>query len=257
MANESPFRTVGSKGRLVDRVVNDLQRLIVDGDLELGMKLPPERELAEQLGVSRTVVREAVHILVTRGLLATTHGVGTMVQEMTHDHVSDSLSRLLRSRCVSLDKLREVRSILEVEMARLAALQATADDTARLQRILIEMDAAKDDAAAFVKGDAEFHTALAETTHNPLFVVLLGSIRDLMYEVRFSVSRYPDLFATVMPDHYTILDRVIARDVEGARLAMKAHLEHARRIQQLYTAQQEQQPGRATDAITAEWSAVN
>ena len=65
MVKQSPFRTVGSKERLVDRVVNEVERLIFEGELEPETRLPPERDLAEQLGVSRTVVREAVHILVT------------------------------------------------------------------------------------------------------------------------------------------------------------------------------------------------
>lgn len=239
MIDESPFRAVGTKGRLVDRVVNDLQRLIVDGQLEPGMKLPPEREIAEQIGVSRTVVREAVRILVARGLLATRHGVGTIVQQITQEHVGEQLNLLLRTSGISLAKLHEVRSILEVEMAGLAAQQATGDDITNLRRILTEMDAAKSSPAEFADRDAEFHTTLAQTTHNPLFSVLLGSIRDLMQEVRLSVSHYPDLFATVMPDHYRILERVVAKDVAGARQAMQAHLEHARSIQQAFLAQQE------------------
>ncbi len=239
MKDESPFRAVGTKGRLVDRVVDDIQRLIIDGHLEPGMKLPPEREVAEQIGVSRTVVREAVRILVARGLLATRHGVGTIVQQITQEHVGERLNLLLRTSGISLAKLHEVRSILEVEIAGLAALQATDDDVANLQRILAEMDDAKGSPEGFADKDAEFHTALAHTTHNPLFSVLLGSIRDLMQEVRLSVSRYPDLFATVMPDHHTILNQIVARNVDSARSAMRAHLEHARRIQQAFLAQQE------------------
>ncbi len=253
MVNESPFRAVGSKGRLVDRVVNDIQRLIVGGDLEPGMKLPPEREIAEQIGVSRTVVREAVRILMARGLLATRHGVGTIVQQITQEHVSEQLNLLLRTSGISLAKLHEVRTILEVEMAGLAAQQATGGDIAHLRHILAEMDASKGSPTEFANRDAEFHTALAQTTHNPLFSVLLGSIRDLMQEVRLSVSHYPDLFATVMPDHYRILDRVIANDVAGARQAMQAHLEHARSIQQAFLAQQEN----AKDVEAAELTGTN
>ncbi|HZY44667.1 MAG TPA: FadR/GntR family transcriptional regulator [Anaerolineae bacterium] len=239
MTNESPFRTVGNKGRLVDRVVNDLQRLIVDGALEPGMKLPPEREIAEQLDVSRTVVREAVRILAASGLLVARRGVGTIVQQITQEHIGERLNLLLRTSGISLAKLHEVRSILEVEMAGLAAQQATGDDLANLRGILTEMDETKESPEGFADQDAEFHTTLAQTTHNPLYSVLLGSIRDLMQEVRLSVSHNPDLFATVMPDHYRILDRIIAKDVDGARQTMQAHLEHARSIQQAFLAQQE------------------
>jgi GntR family transcriptional repressor for pyruvate dehydrogenase complex len=239
MEDEGLFHAVGTKGRLVDRVVNDIQRLIVDGHFEPSMKLPPEREIAEQLGVSRTVVREAVRILAARGLLATRRGVGTIVQQITEDHVGKRLNLLLRTSGISLAKLHEVRSILEVEMTGLAAQQATGEDIANLRGILTEMDETKESPEGFADKDAEFHTTLAQTTHNPLYSVLLGSIRDLMQEVRLSVSHYPDLFATVMPDHYRILDRIIAKDVDGARQTMQAHLEHARSIQQAFLAQQE------------------
>jgi DNA-binding FadR family transcriptional regulator len=140
-------------------------------------------------------------------------------------------------RNVSLDDMHNVRSILEVENARLATLQATEKDIAELKQTLAEMDNVKDDARAFADKDAEFHTGLARTTHNSLLMVLLDAIRDLMQEIRLSVSKYPDLFATVMPDHYEILERVAARDVDGACQAMQAHLDHARSIQEMFLAQ--------------------
>jgi len=139
---------------------------------------------------------------------------------------------------VTLDDLHNVRSILEVEIARLAALQATDVDIAGLRQILAEMEQVKADAQAFADKDAEFHTALAKTSHNPLMIVLLDSIREPMQEVRLSVSRYSDLFATVMPDHSLIVEQVAARNAQGACQAMKAHLVHARTIQEKFLAQQ-------------------
>jgi len=236
--DEVTFHTIGSKERLVDRVVNELQKLIVDGQLAPGHKLPPERELAEQIGVSRTVLREAVQILVARGLLATRHGVGTIVRPVSNENVIESLGLMLQMNNISLDDMHHVRSILEVENSRLAALQATKEDIAELEQILVAMDnIKKDDARAFADKDAEFHTTLARTTHNPLLMVLLDAIRDLMQEIRLSVSQYPDLFATVMPDHYKILERVAARDINGACQAMQAHLDHALSIQELFLSQ--------------------
>jgi DNA-binding FadR family transcriptional regulator len=83
----------------------------------------------------------------------------------------------------------------------------------------------------FAGKDTDFHQGLAEMTHNPLLIVLLDSIRDLMQEVRLLVTRHPGLHQRVMDDHYEILRRVVARDAEGARQAMQRHLEHAREIQ--------------------------
>lgn len=241
MENDNLFHTMGTQERLVYRVVNEIERSIIEGKLQVGMKLPPERDLAEKLAVSRTVLREAVHILVTKGLLETRHGVGTVVKEINANHVVESLSLMLRMRGISLDNLHQVRSILELENAYLAASQATAEDIAELKSLLGKMETAIKDSQTFADLDAEFHTAIAKTAHNPLLTVLLDSIRDLMQNVRLSVSQYPYLHNTVMPDHHAIVERIAARDGQGARRAMQAHLEHALNIQHSFLAQQESQ----------------
>jgi GntR family transcriptional repressor for pyruvate dehydrogenase complex len=214
------------------------------------MKLPPERK-------SRTDRCQPDGVpgrphSGSQGIVNHPAWVGTIVQQITQDHVGARLNLLLRTSGFR-GQLHEVRSILEVEMAGLAAQQATGDDIANLRGILAEMDKTKGSPKEFADKDAEFHTTLAQTTHNPLFSVLLGSIRDLMQEVRLSVSHYPDLFATVMPDHYRILGQIIAKDVDGARQAMQAHLEHARSIQQAFLAQQES----AKEAEVAESAGAN
>lgn len=225
------FPILGNKVGLSQRVVNEIQKLIVDGQLEPGTKLPPERDLAEQIGVSRTVIREAVRMLVTKGLLDTRPGIGTIVRQVTSDQIIEPLNLLLQTQNVSMEHLHQVRSILEVEIAGLAALEATEEDITSLKQIMIEMEAVKNDPEAFVDKDNDFHQGLAKTTHNPLLIILLDSIRDLMREVRLRVYHYPDLFARVVPDHYTILEQVSAKNRVGARQAMQEHLDHARAIQ--------------------------
>jgi len=234
MDSESIFRNVGVQGGLVDRVVKEIQRVIVSGQLEPGMKLLPERELADELGVSRTVIREAVRILVAKGLLETKPGVGTIVRQVSSDQIVEPLSLLLRAQeeGISVEHLHQVRHMLEVEIAGLAALQATEDDIAGLTAILDKMEAVRDIPEAFVTVDADFHRGLATTTHNPLLIILLDSIRDLMQEVRLLATRHPDLHQKVMPDHRKILKCVSAKDLAGARTAMEEHLEHARRFQE-------------------------
>ncbi len=234
MESESMFRNVGVQGGLVVRVVNEIQRVIMSGQLEPGMKLLPERELADELGVSRTVIREAVRILVAKGLLETKPGVGTIVRQVTSDQIVEPLSLLLRTQeeGISIEHLHQVRRMLEVEIAGLAAVQATPDDIEELTGILDNMETVLDIPEAFVTVDADFHRGLAKTTHNPFLIILLDSIRDLMQEVRLLATRHPDLRQKVMPDHRKILERVAANDPEGARQAMEEHLEHARRFQE-------------------------
>ena len=236
--DSSLFRAVGTKDRLVDRVVKEIQGAIVERRLVPGTRLPPERELAEQVGVSRTVVREAVHILVTKGLLEARQGVGTVVREVSAEQVAESLSILVQTQRISLDELHHVRSILEVEIAGLAAQHATGEDIAELKSILDAMEAAAQEPEPFGETDGDFHQALARISQNALMVVLLGSIRDVMQAVRLRVYRYPRLYQIVMPDHYRIMERVMAGDVGGAREAMREHLEHARRVQEEVQAQQ-------------------
>jgi len=226
------FHNVGTKERLVDRVVNEIETQIREGRLVPGMMLPPERELCEQLGVSRTALREAVRMLVSRGLLETRPGVGTTVRLLTSDHITQPLSMMLsQAGPINLDHLNQVRQILDVEIARLAAREATTEDLDRLQEIYQDMIEVDNDHEAFNELDAEFHHVMAEITHNPLLVLLQDSIRDAIQSVRELVVGYPELVAVVLPDHEQILKYIREKDAGEAGKAMRAHLEHARSIQ--------------------------
>lgn len=237
MATPNPFRTVGIKERLVDRVVKELEQLIIEGQLEPNTKLPPERELADQLGVSRTVLREAVRILVTKGLLETRHGVGTMVRQVTREQVVTPLNLFLRMQGggeVSFDDLHQVRSILEIETAGLAASQATKEDINNLKKILADMVASQRDPEALASHDVNFHSAIAKTTHNPLLIVLIDSIRDLLQEYISRVTPYIDPQKDNLALHQKLLERIEAQDVEGARQAMRENLDQMKRNNEMY-----------------------
>jgi len=228
------FRNIGRKGGLVGRVVQAIEEQILDGRLPMGARLPAEGEFAESLGVSRPVVREAVRTLVTKGLLDTRQGVGTTVRAVTHEEVTTPLTLFLRT-CgqeVNLEHLHQIRSILEVENAGLAARQRTEADIAELIRLRQEMEAAADDPEAFAARDSEFHRRLSQTTHNPLLILLLDCIQKMMAEVRVLVSRQPLVFDRVMPTHIRILECVLGQDPVGARAAMREDLDMALAIQQ-------------------------
>ena len=213
----------------MDRVVESIQGQILSGQLAVGTRLPPEREFSECLGVSRTVVREAVCILVTKGLLETRHGIGTTVRA----EAIKPLNLFLRNsgQEVSIEHLYQVRTIMEVENAGLAAEKASDADVEDLRTICAEMAAAAGDPQRFAVKDNEFHRRLAQTTHNPLLVLLLDSVQDLMAEVRVLVAQKQGIFERVMPTHIRVLDCVAARDARGARRAMREHLVVALTIQ--------------------------
>jgi GntR family transcriptional repressor for pyruvate dehydrogenase complex len=217
----------------VTRVVHAIENQILDGRLLVGTRLPPERDFAESLGVSRPVVREAVRTLVTKGLLETRQGIGTTVRAVTHDEITKPLTLFLRT-CgeeVNLEHLHHVRSILEVENAGIAAEQRTQGDIADLTQLCEEMTSAANNAEEFALKDSEFHRRLSQTTHNPLMILLLDSVQKMMAEVRILVSQQPRLLARVMPTHIKILEFVRAQDPESARAAMREHLNIALTIQ--------------------------
>jgi GntR family transcriptional repressor for pyruvate dehydrogenase complex len=232
-ATQFRFGVVGNKSALVDRVVQKIQEQILSERLAVGTKLPPEREFAERLGVSRTVLREAVRVLAAKGLLETTHGVGTTVRALTREEMVAPLNLFLRSwgRDVSLNHLHQVRSLLEVENIGLAAEQASEEDIQDLRRILDEMEAAKGNPSLFATKDSDFHRRLAQTAHNPLLTLLLDSIHDLLVGIRELVAEEKGLVERVMPAHIEMLDCIVMRDAKRARQAMRAHLLAALEVQ--------------------------
>ncbi len=227
------FKTIGQKDGLVQQVVQAIEDQIQRGRLDVGARLPPEREFSDQLGVSRPVVREAVRILTTQGLLETKHGIGTTVRAMSRDEVLKPLKLFLRIRGedVSVEHLHQVRSILEVENAGLAAEQGTDRDIDDLSILCEEMSAASDDPAGFALKDSEFHRRLSETSHNPLLIFLLDSVHDMMGAVRSLVSNQIGLYERVMPTHIRIVEAVRAHNRPSAREAMREHLAIALAIQ--------------------------
>ena len=179
------------------------------------------------------MLREAVRTLVTKGLLDTRQGVGTTVRAVTHEEIARPLTLFLQT-CgeeVNLEHLHQVRSILEVENAALAARQRTEADIADLVRVREDMEAAADDPEVFAALDSGFHRRLSQTTHNPLLILLLDCINKMMADVRVLVSRQPHLFDCVMPTHIRVLEYVMGQDPEGARAAMREHLDTALAIQ--------------------------
>src|SRR4051794_5481646 len=170
--------------RLADKVADLLLETIVARGLAPGERLPSERELGEQFGVSRTVVREAVRALAAKGVIDVRTGSGLRVAAVDGSNVSESMSLFLRgSSTLDYPKVHEVRAVLEVEVAGLAAVRATDDDVAQMRENCERMET-DDDVEAAALHDVEFHRAIARGTHNELYLLLLDSIGDALLEVR-------------------------------------------------------------------------
>jgi len=229
---EQLFNAVNREPTLANRVSEELEHLIVENRLAPGDKLPSERELARQFGVSRTVIREAVRALMAKSLLEVQSGSGTVVRVPTTESVSKSVTMLLRRGGLSVDydKVNEIRRLLETEIAGLAAARRTSEDLEKLEANLEHLLQIQGDRELFAKNDVAFHIALAEATHNELFVVLLDSLSDVMLKVRETGFSTPGAAAHAIDYHRRIYEQVKAGNVEEARRVMSQHLDRSEQI---------------------------
>jgi GntR family transcriptional repressor for pyruvate dehydrogenase complex len=212
--------------RLSDRVAAQLQGLVMNNTFRPGEKLPSERELCETLGVSRTVVREAVRSLVVKGLLEVRRGGGTVIRTPDPALVAEMMTMMLRTggSDVAFTHVQEVRRLLEVELAGLAAERRDEADLRAMAHQLALMAQHASDPMLWATADVSFHAAIAEAAHNPLYPVLLSSIADMLIEVRRTGIRLPETPAKALRHHNAIFERIEARDRAGARRAMQDHL---------------------------------
>jgi GntR family transcriptional repressor for pyruvate dehydrogenase complex len=209
--------------RLYERIVDQIERLIVAGNLKVGDQLPAERELAEQFAVSRTAVREAVKALREKGLVEIRLGRGTFVTNSASGAVRHSIGLLLKDKN-GIANLVEVREIMEPDIAALAATRVTEENIAAMTEAVEIMDTALDNAEIFVEADLDFHLALAEATQNPVIPSLMDSIIDLLREQRKRTGNVVGGLARGQYHHKKILAAVIQRDPLAARQAMLDHL---------------------------------
>ncbi len=215
--------------RLYEQIAEQIEKLILRGELRSGDRLPTERELAERFQASRTAVREAMKLLAQKGLVDMRPGRGTMVIDGTSQAMRHSLGLMMRlGQAGSSVNLVEVREILEPEIAALAAARATEEHIATMREAVEIMDASLDDADAFIAADNDFHRALAKGSGNALILALVDSIVDLLSEQRkqiFTVDGGPERGQF---HHKAILKAIMQHDPEAAREAMRAHLRQVR-----------------------------
>jgi len=214
--------------RPYEQIVQQVEESIHKGALKAGDQLPPERELAEQFGVSRTAVREAVKALREKGLVEAYPGRGTFITDGSSYTIRQSLDRMMRSGHEGFTSLAEVREILEPEIAALATTRAGEEDIAAMREQVAAMDAAKGDPEAYIEADLDFHLALAEAADNAIILSLIDSIVGLLREQRMGIFQVDGGPERGQYHHKRILEAIEHRDPVGAREAMKAHLKQVR-----------------------------
>jgi GntR family transcriptional repressor for pyruvate dehydrogenase complex len=218
------FEQVAREPRLSDKVAEMMLETILSNRLKVGDRLPSERELGEQFGVSRTVVREAVRALVAKGVIEVRSGSGLRVAAVDAAAVSESVRLYVRGGGIDFEKVHEVRRLLEVHIAGVAAERAAEDDVAALREVHDRMVRDADDVDAASLDDLEFHRRIALATHNELYLVLMDSIGRALVDIRRANLASGSAPAT-LEQHARVLACIAAHDVDGARDAMATHLE--------------------------------
>jgi len=223
-----PFKKVQPE-KLSSAVVRQVELMILRGVLRPGERLPSERDLAEQLGVSRPSLREAISELQENGLLESRAGSGVFVADVLGSAFSPALTRLFGSHDEAVFDYLAFRRDMEGLTAERAARLASDTDLAVIDAIFTRMEAAPA-VGAGADLDAEFHMAIIEASHNVVMLHMMRSMYDLLREGVFYNRQM--MFAQnttrdqLLGQHRAINSALQARDATGARAAVEAHLDY-------------------------------
>jgi len=215
--------------RLYEQIVQQIEQSIVEGKLSPGDQLPTERELAQQFGVSRTAVREAVKTLTEKGLVESFSGRGTFVTAPKSQSSRKSLDAFFEMGDLEDPaNLVELREIIEPEVTILAATRIEEQQLAMMREAVATMERSMKQPEAYIEADLDFHLALAEAAGNPLILSLLDSIVGVLRSQRLGIFGVDGGPERGQVHHKRILEAIERRDPAAAREAMRAHLEQIR-----------------------------
>lgn len=230
MSNTSLFEPVGHES-VSEAAITQIEDLIASGILKQGSRLPSERDLAEMLRISRPKLREALHVLEERGLIATKHGEGTFVSALTGQAMMPALLALYGRHEPAFFDYLEYRREQEAFAARLAAQRATKADKERIAEILTEIEAAwkSKDAKASREADFALHTAIVDASQNATLIHMMASIYEL---TRQGVFYNRDFLKTIdgtgkqlLQQHLDLGQAIINGEPERAEQAAKDHID--------------------------------
>ena len=225
------FRVVRPEknGLTAEQVVIQVRDMIREGKLRPGDRLPPERDLAKRLGISRASLRHGLRFLAAIGVLTSRHGSGTYIADGPPALDSEPLRMLAELHRFTPDEMFEARKLLEVGLAGLAAKNATDEHLATMAEEVAEMYATLSDPQEYLVHDIRFHRAVAAASANQILAALMNMVSTAMYERRrATVERATDLMESA-EFHRKIYRLIRARKPEEARAAMSEHLELAQR----------------------------
>lgn len=217
----------------VDKIIKQLKQLIVSGQMQPGEKLPPERKLAEKLGVGRSYVREAIHKLEFYGLLKTSPQSGTYVSGYNIKMLEGLLTDVINLNTDDFAALIEARYYLEVNVAKLAALRRTEEDIQELLQAKEEYEKKTSQGISAVEEDLFFHFRIAKASKNPVFEsMMLILLPDIIRQINDKKICAKGRSKRAAKEHDELLKAIIDGDAGGAEKAMAAHLEEVLELSQ-------------------------
>ena len=231
---DSPISESGRKSPDAAKLVVAYVRSIIEsGEYKAGDKLPPERELAQLIGVSRPSVRAGLQSMATVGVVESRRGAGTFVADGPPLLNVNPLSLFSVLHGIPRGELFETRRVIEIDLAGLAAERARGDELAAISEEVMEMFASLDDVHRFLVHDIRFHRAVAAAARNPLLAAIMEMVADLFYDLRkTTVDRWREA-SEAAEQHREIYRAIRSGDVERARREMDAHLSWAETAQEM------------------------
>lgn len=221
MNSKMSFSTVSRKP-LVDEVVKQLQSKISSGDIKPGDKIPTEPELMELFNVGRSTIREAVRVLVHAGLLEKKQGFGTYLKHT--DSIQEPLDNRLRR--ADILEVYEVRQMMELEIAKLAAMRRDEDDLRIIKEHLDTRNKALDnnDIENYIASDIQFHIAVAIATKNSVVIDLYKSFSLIIHETLITIFANPKKHDPQSTAHIKLYESIRDRDAEAAVASVASYL---------------------------------
>ncbi|MDR1970941.1 MAG: FadR family transcriptional regulator [Treponema sp.] len=213
--------------RIYEEVVDMIVQRIRSGALVVGQRFPPERILAEEMGVSRTSLREALRALESMGYINSVPGGGNYVNSVSVEHVLPPLSAMVAQDKRLARDIIDVRLHLEVHMAELAAKNATRQQLSQIYGAILNMQSEIEEGGNGIQGDNQFHLEIAGASQNRAFAIISELVGELLTESRKATLDIPGQPAKTIEDHLQIFEAIRDGSPERAAAAMEAHLKKA------------------------------
>jgi len=247
VVHNRPYRPVDADTPLYEKVVQQIEERITSGELQVGDRLPSQRQLASELSVSHVAIKEALRTLAAKGLVEVKRGSGAYVADRSILAISDIMMLFVDDR--SIDDLNVAREYIETEVVRLAVRHASADDVADLRKAIEYMREELSMTGSTLESNSRFHRSLAHSCHNVVYQVLaevlLRLVRNFQHPRLHIVA--PLSYHHRLRVHERIVEAVDARDLDKALNAMRDHWQEAREAWAALLSQQHAAVGLADD----------